>query len=217
MGKENEEAGYGNPCDKIPSLEDVLHETEKLLRAALQKGRPQGIEKEAVKLYHDTDDSKGKTAAMLAACLSNWNSLVQQLNLCSEEDLPLSLEEVTVWLIHRAYLHKRRKGYQNKKMDQQIARANVRGQDGELLPFDPPAAAERKIFLEDLEEVIALVMKEHSVRDRMVLELWLDEHTYEEVVAKIKAELPGEAISQATVSRIVERFRDELRGRLEEE
>ena len=129
----------------------------------------------------------------------------------------MSLTEVSERLIHRAYLHKRRRGYRDKQMGQQIARANVRGEDGELLPFNPPAPQEGEIFLEDLEEVIALVLKDRSVRDRMILEMRLDELTYEAIVEKIKAALPRESISQATVSRVVERFRDELRGHLEDE
>ncbi|HTU21907.1 MAG TPA: hypothetical protein VMG10_27965 [Gemmataceae bacterium] len=217
MGQENEGTGDGKQLNKLPFLEDVLKATEQLLRTALQKGTPKGIEREAVKLYHDTEDSKGKTAAMLGACLSSWESLVGQLNVSSEEDRPLSLTEVSERLIHRAYLHKRRRGYRDKQMGQQIARANVRGEDGELLPFNPPAPQEGEIFLEDLEEVIALVLKDRSVRDRMILEMRLDELTYEAIVEKIKAALPRESISQATVSRVVERFRDELRGHLEDE
>jgi chromatin segregation and condensation protein Rec8/ScpA/Scc1 (kleisin family) len=217
MGKENEGTGGRKEGKEVPSMEDVIKETEKLLRAALQKGRPEGIEWKAVKLYHDTDDSKGKTAAMLAACLSNWESLVQQLERCSTEDEPLSVEEVTARLVHRSHLRKRRKNYRDKQMDQQTARANVRSDDKEFRPFDPPAPEDGEISLKDLEEEIALLLEKRSIRDRMVLELWLDEYTYEEIVEKIKATLPSEPICPATVTRIVQRFRDELRGRLEEE
>jgi hypothetical protein len=188
-----------------------------MLRTALRKGRPQGVEWEVLDLYRDTDDSTGKTLALLGACLSGWESLAPDLEAIIQQEGPLSLEEIAALLIHRTHLRKRRREYRDRQMAQQVDRANVRGPDGELLPFDPQAPGEREELLKNLEELIAELLEERSVRDRMVLDLWLNGHTYKAIVERAQAALPNEPISEPTVSRIVDRFRDDLRDRLAEE
>jgi serine/threonine protein kinase len=197
-----------------PRMAEVLSAVEQMLRGALRKGRPTGVEWEVIDLYRNADDSRGKTESLLAACLEGWEEFVGALDALPQER-PLSLDEVAALLIHRAYLRKRREDYWDRHMSEQVDRANVRGPDGELLPFDPPAPGGGEDALKQLEELIANLLEGRSVRERMVLDLYLNGHTYAAIVEKVKESLPGEPISQPTVSRIVERFRDELRSRLE--
>jgi hypothetical protein len=196
-------------------MEEVLDAVERMLRDALRKGRPSGVEWEVVNLYRGTDDPRNKTEALKAACLSGWESFEKCVD-ALPHDGPLSLEEAAGLLIHRAYLRKRRADYRDDQVARQVSRANVRGRDGEFRPFDPPAPACGDESLKKLEGLIADLLEERSVRDRLVFDLFLHGHTYEAIVEQVKAALPGESSSIAGVSRIVNRFRDELRARLEE-
>jgi hypothetical protein len=216
MGKGNEEADGVKPGKATPSLEELCRAVEQMLRTALRKGRPRGVEWEVVDLYRDTDDSTGRTLAVLGACLSGWESLAPDLEALAGQEGPLSLEDIAALLIHRTHLRKRRRDYRDQQMARQVDRANVRAPDGEILPFDPQAPEERQDFLKNLEELIATLLAERSVRDRMVLDLYLHGHTYAAIVEAVQAALPDERLSQPTVSRIVERFRDELRARLKD-
>jgi hypothetical protein len=198
-------------------MAEVLREAETLLRAALQEGRPKGTSWEVVRLYHDTDQSRGKTEAVLAACLSNWQGVAQHIDEAMQEDRPLEIGEITSMLIHKAFLRKRCKDYRDRQMAEQVARAKVTGSNGEYLPFDPADLGERKQSLKLFGEEIALVLKERSVRDRMVIELRADGYSPREIVDKVKAALPDEPMSEPTVSRIIQRFGDDLRRLLDDQ
>jgi len=186
-----------------------------VLREALRAGRPAGVAREAVKIHRDNEND---TKATAAAFLSAWTSFARNLDDAADSPESLTLPELTARLIHRTYLRKRRKDYRDRQMADQVERANVRGNDGRYLPFDPQDPIEQNELMKNLPDEIASVLSGWSVRDRMVLELWLDrEHTYEKIVEAIKTALPGQPISTATVQRIVERFCDEMRGRLDGE
>jgi len=209
-----------NPKERgtMPPMETVIADVEKLLKAALQEGRPTKTpEREAVELYQGTSDPRGKTAAMLAACLSDWPSFARHLDNSGRDEGPLTMDEITALLVHRVYLRKRRTEYRDDQMHGQLRRANVRGGNGEFIAFDPEDPRNWEQSMNELREEIAYVLGGRSVRDRMVLELWLNQHTGKAIVEMIEKDLPGHRISEATVSRIVERFQDELRGRMDEE
>jgi hypothetical protein len=211
-------ADDGEKTKATLSMSDVIKAVEDLVRDALQKGRPRRTEEwEAVALYKDAEDSTARTAAMLGACLSSWESYVQSLGNSLQQDGPISMHDFVRGLIHHAFLRKRRADYRAQQMAEQIDRANVRGPDGEQIPFDPPAPDEPEELLKKVAEEIADLLRDQSVRDRLVLGLHLDGNTYEAIVKEVQTALPNERISISTVSRIVERFTDGLRARLEKD
>jgi hypothetical protein len=179
-----------------------------LLREALQQGR----RTDAVRLYrgHAND-----TAATAAAILSAWQTFARHPD---EEELPemVSMTDLAARFIRRACQRMRRKDYRDQQMAEQVARGHPRGSAGQYLPFDPADPREREEVMKNLPLEIEEVLGERSERDRRVVELWVEGHTYEEIVERVRAELPGEPVSAATVHRIIERFRDEMRGRLED-
>ncbi len=196
-----------------PSLPDVIEATEQLLRTALRAGRPHGVQWEVTELYRAADASRHKTEALLAACLSDWHSFVRDLENAGDE--PLSLDQVTTLLVHRAYNRHRRKEYRDKQMAKQVEHAHVRGRDGEQLPFDPPARSSDEA-LKNLSEEIAFLMAERSLRDRLIIELrYFGGFAPAEIIPRVRAACPEASISAATISRVLQKFEDELRPRLE--
>ncbi len=203
-----------------PNLDmiELLNAVMKLLRAALVQDRPQGVAREAVRLYHGSDDPSHKTEATQAAFLSNWPDFVRYCDEIGRDDEPLSNEHLAALYIHHTFNRRRRKDRRDKQLAHEVARATLHGEDGEQMPFDPKDSREKEDFLKNVSEEMALSLESRSPRDRMVLELkyfhGLDPKT---IVERVKVALPDVSISQPTISRIVARFEDEMRRRLKEE
>lgn len=216
MGKEND--GNAGRKDDTPDPFMLLDEVMRLIHDALQEGRPKGIAWEAKRLYEGSDDPRHKSDATKAAFLSNWSSFARYLAEVRPETEALDKEAIAALFIHHTFNRWRRKTYRDKQMDRQVARANVDGQDGDNLPFDPEDRKAREESVKNLHEVIASILGKRSVRDRMVLELkYFAELNYTAIVQEVKKALPGEPISPAAISRIVEHFVDELRDRLKDD
>jgi hypothetical protein len=218
MGKENDGKDDRNENTPDPFMLELLDEAMKLIRAALKEGRPHGIVWEAKRLYEASDDPSHKSEATKAAFLSNWPSFARYLAEAGQETESLSKEQIAVIFIHHTFKRWRRKTYRDKQMDGQVARGYVPGEDGELMPFNPEDRKAREESVKNLQEEIAFILGKRSVRDRMVLEMkYFGELNHASIVQEVRKVLPGEPISPATISRIVERFADELRDRLNEE
>lgn len=188
----------------------LLERAMDLIRGALREGRRNA----AAKLYRGNEND---TKATAGALLSAWETFAHHLD-CDEEMLEsVSMAELAALLIRRAYNRMRRKDYGDRKLADQVARSRVRGKDGDLLPFDPAAPPQTDDVVKILPEEIAAVLRQRSERDRLVIELWLDGDVYEKIVECVRATLPEEAVSTATISRIIDRFRDDLHQRLREE
>lgn len=185
----------------------LLDRAMNLIRAALREGR----RCPAVELYRGNEND---TKATAAALLSAWETFARDLD---DGDLAesLGLPELAALFIRRAHNRMRRRDYRDRQVADQVIRAHPYGPDGEPLPFDPADPHQREEVLKNLPVEIAEVVQTRSERDRLVIDLWLGEHTYEDIVERVRGVLPGEPISLATVQRIVERFRDDMRGRLE--
>jgi hypothetical protein len=186
MSERNDEAN--TPSDgqpSIPTLKDVIEAIKKLLYAAVQKDRPEGIDKEVTVLYKVVDGSQRKTDALVAACLSDWQSFIKDLQ-CPDHQ-PLNADKAAILLIHRTFNRWRRKKYRDDQSAEQVDRANVKDKDGEFLPFDPAMPAWRQEAVKFSEEIIAIVVAGFSPRDRMIVELlYFEEMTGKEIVRKLK-------------------------------
>ncbi len=68
--------------------------------------------------------------------------------------------------------------------------------------------------MKNLPLEIGEVVGKRSVRDRFVIDLWLQCFTYEEISEQLKEQMPDEPRAIPTIHRIIERFRDEMRERL---
>jgi hypothetical protein len=188
----------------------LLREAMNLVHQALREGR----RNDATQLYHGND---GDSLATEGALLSAWSSFAGQLD--AEAELPetVTMPELAARFIHKTYNRWRRKKRRDDQMNQQTARGQTRDADGASTPLDfadHRQPEELKNLSLELGEVIKKVLGTRSVRDRLVIELWIEGHTYEVIVERVQAALPKARISPATVQRIVERFRDEMRGEL---
>jgi hypothetical protein len=128
----------------------------------------------------------------------------------------VSMADLAALFIQRAYNRMRRQNAADRRLAHQVAQGQVRGKDGDLLPFDPAAPPPSEELVKILHEEIAVLLQERSGRDRLVIELWLDGLIYEKIVERVRLDLPDEAVSTATISRIIDRFRDDLHHRLRE-
>jgi hypothetical protein len=208
----------GRPLPAAVDMAEVIDEAMRLLRAALEEGRPDGVAREALRIYWGADDPSHKTEATHAAFLSHWPSFLAYLEDSGAQDRPLAKEEIAALLIHRTRLRQRRREYRDEQMAQQVDRAHARGSDGERLPFDPAAPRARGEALKSLREEIDSVVMNYPVRDRMIIELrYFAELPPKQIVEAVRKALPDEPISLATVSRVLAKFEDDLRRRLRED
>jgi hypothetical protein len=201
---------------------DLLQVAMDLIHKALREGR----RNDGTQLYRGNAND---TAATAAALLSAWPSFAGQLD--AEAELPetVTLPELAVRFIRKAYNRMRRQKRRQDQMTDQVARGQTRDTNGEqtLLDFADPRHKEvadplqKQEWVENLTRVIGEVVGSRSERDRLVIELWLEGHadeeiTYKKIVERVGAELPKAPISITGVCRILDRFKDEMRGRLEE-
>jgi hypothetical protein len=186
----------------------LLDHAMNLIRTALRAGTRNA----ATQLYRGNEDD---SLATKGALLSAWETFVQDLDQGGPLPDAVGMPELAARFVRRAYNRMRRQQYRERRMQEELSAGRGRDAEGELLTFDPPDVAGQAEILKILPLEIAEVLGEQPERERRVLELWLQEHTYAEIVRQVKEELPGTAISQPMVSRIVNRFTDEMRGRLE--
>ena len=197
---------------------EMLAEAMRLIRAALKEGRPKGIAWEARRIYEGADDPSHKSLAAQAALLSDWPSFAQYLAGAGQDTEVLNKEQVAGLFIHHTFNRWRRKIRRDKQMERQVARANVSREDGEILPWDPVDPDARKESLKNLREEIAIILGKRSERDRLVLEMkYFGGLNYVTIVQEVRKVLPEESISESTISRIVDRFEDELLERSKED
>ncbi|MFO0863747.1 MAG: hypothetical protein U0744_03665 [Gemmataceae bacterium] len=201
------------PTEYFPSLLELVEAVKKFLADALSGDAATGPSREAAMLYKFSNVSQAKTDAVVAACLSDWHSFVQEFNEADRD--PVDLDDVVVLLIHRTYNRMRRQKYRDDQMNEQLSKGRAKGSDGEALPFDPAMQPWRLGSAKNLQEEIAVLMKERSPRDCLIIELrYFGELKPKQIVERVKATMPGTPISEAVVSRVLQRFADDLRPRL---
>ncbi|MCI0456721.1 MAG: hypothetical protein L0Z62_07050 [Gemmataceae bacterium] len=184
-----------------------LEEAIRCLREALREGRRD----DATKLYrgHQND-----TEAMTAALLSVWQTFVDHPG--SFEELSESATDVDIagFFMRLACRRMRRKRHADQRVAAQVAWASVRGMEGDILPFDPEDPKGNDEFVKNTRREIAEVLGKRSPHERFVIEMRMAGYTGREIVERVKEEFPDAPNSAATVSRIWDRFRDELWARL---
>lgn len=197
----------------FPSLPELAEAVKNFLAQALHGGAASGPVREATLLYKFSKASQQKTADVVAACLSDWHSFVREADDADRE--PMDLDDVVVLLIRRTYNRVRRQKYRDDQMSEQLAKGRAKARDGEMLPFDPAMQPWRLGTVKNLEEEIAFILKDRSPRDRFIIELrYFAELKPKEIVQRVKAEMPGTPVSEAVVSRVLQRFADDLRPRV---
>jgi hypothetical protein len=189
---------------------ELLTEAMRLIRSALAEGR----RNDAVRLYHANEDDSRATAGAL---LSAWSTFVRYLDHREELNATPALPDLAAQFIHRAYLRLRREKYRARQIQEQLDTGRAVGKDGSQLPFDPVDPRQREEVLKNVRLEIAEVLGRRPPRDRCVIEKWVEGFGYEEIVEQVRAALPGEKISLATVSRIVQSFCDEMQRSLQDE
>ncbi|MBX9681849.1 MAG: hypothetical protein K2X38_24075 [Gemmataceae bacterium] len=201
-----------NP-DGFPSPPELAEAVKRFLAEALQGDSASGPVREATLLYKFSTASQQKTADVVAACLSDWHSFVREFENGDRE--PMDLDDVVVLLIHRTYNRMRRQKYRDDQMNEQLAKGRSKTRDGEMLPFDPAMQPWRLGAVKNLEEEIAFILKDRSPRDRFIIELrYFAELKPKDIVQRVKAEMPRIPVSEAVVSRVLQRFADDLRPRV---
>jgi hypothetical protein len=211
--KSNNAPSPDDAGERFPSLLELVEAVKKFLSDALGGDATTGAGREATLLYKFSNVSQAKTDAVVAACLSDWHSFVQDFD--KEDREPMDLDDVVVLLIHRTYNRMRRQKYRDDQMNEQLAMGRAKGNDGETLPFDPAMQPWRLGSVKNLQEEIAVVLKDRSPRDRLIIELrYFAEMKPKEIVERVKAAMPGTPVSEAVVSRVLQRFADDLRPRV---
>ena len=77
MSTPNQPAGPTGGAGELPSLVELIAKIKAFLAVALRSNHPSPAEREATILYKESEESKHRTDAVVAGCLSDWHSLLQ--------------------------------------------------------------------------------------------------------------------------------------------